>query len=38
MEFETRQELDDWLGIDPYVTGDVWQDITIQPIRLAITR
>ena len=38
MEFETRQELDEWIAVDPYVTGNVWQDISIQPIRLAITR
>ena len=38
LEFETRQELDDWLAGDPYVTGNVWQDIAIQPIKLAISR
>jgi len=38
MEFETRKELDDWVAVDPYVTGNVWQDISIQPIRLAIIR
>ena len=34
--FESRAELDAWLEIDPYVTGDVWRDITITPIRLAV--
>jgi uncharacterized protein YciI len=36
MEFASREELDAWIAVDPYVTGDVWQKITIQPIRLAI--
>ena len=34
--FESRAELDAWLERDPYVTGDVWRDITITPIRLAV--
>ena len=34
--FESRAELDAWLDRDPYVTGDVWRDITITPIRLAV--
>ena len=36
MEFDSRAELDAWLADDAYVTGNVWQDIDIQPIRLAI--
>ena len=35
VEFETRQALDEWLNQDPYVTGDVWRNITVAPIRLA---
>ncbi|MBI1301879.1 MAG: hypothetical protein GC137_09520 [Alphaproteobacteria bacterium] len=35
VEFENREELDEWLKNDPYVTGDVWQDIQILPFRLA---
>ena len=34
--FESRAELDAWLEREPYVTGDVWRDITITPIRLAV--
>ena len=34
--FESRAELDAWLERDPYVTGDVWRDITITPIRLTV--
>ncbi len=36
VEFDSREELDQWLANDPYVTGKVWQDITALPIRLAI--
>jgi uncharacterized protein YciI len=34
-QFATRAELDAWLRTDPYVTGDVWQDIQIMPYRVA---
>ena len=34
-EFETREELDHWLRTDPYVTGNVWQDIEVIPYRVA---
>ena len=36
VEFESREALDEWLANDPYVTEGVWQDITVQPIRLAV--
>lgn len=36
VEFDTKAELDQWLASDPYVTGNVWQDISVLPIRLAI--
>jgi len=36
VEFESRADLDNWLQQDPYVTGDVWRDITISPIRLTV--
>jgi uncharacterized protein YciI len=34
VEFESRQELDRWLKKDPYVTGGVWVEIDVKPIRL----
>jgi uncharacterized protein len=34
-QFATRAELDAWLRTDPYVTGNVWQDIEIMPYRVA---
>ncbi len=36
VEFDSKVELDLWLASDPYVTGNVWQDISVLPIRLAI--
>lgn len=35
VEFDTKAELDQWLASDPYVAGNVWQDINVLPIRLA---
>lgn len=29
VEFENRAELEEWLKVEPYVTGDVWKDIEI---------
>lgn len=37
VEFDSREALDEWIDQDPYVKGNVWQDITIVPIRLAVT-
>jgi uncharacterized protein YciI len=34
-QFATRAELDEWLRTDPYVTGNVWQDIQVMPYRVA---
>jgi uncharacterized protein len=34
-QFASRAELDEWLRTDPYVTGNVWQDIQIMPYRVA---
>ena len=36
VEFDSRAALNDWLERDPYVTGGVWLDITVTPIRLAV--
>ncbi len=36
VDFESREVLDTWLNNDPYITGNVWQDISVQPIRLAV--
>ncbi|HEY9712241.1 MAG TPA: YciI family protein [Chroococcales cyanobacterium] len=29
-DFASRQEVDEWLAQEPYVTGNVWQKIEIQ--------
>jgi uncharacterized protein YciI len=34
LDFQTRQELDAWLKIEPYVLGDVWRRIDAQPFRV----
>ncbi|WP_406291831.1 YciI family protein [Embleya sp. NBC_00896] len=31
LDFPTREELDAWLAIEPYMTGDVWQRLDISP-------
>ena len=33
LEFPSRAEVDAWLAADPYVTGQVWEHITIRPFR-----
>lgn len=34
LEYGSRSELDDWLEVEPYVTGDVWHSIEILPVRV----
>ena len=33
VEFASRAEVDTWLATDPYVTGQVWEHITVRPFR-----
>jgi uncharacterized protein len=35
MAFATKGDLDQWLATEPYVTGKVWQQIDVQPFRVA---
>lgn len=35
VEFESREACEEWLNSDPYVTGEVWDDIMIQPCKIA---
>ena len=37
LDFPDRAAFDKWLNNDPYVTGDVWRDITVHPFRVAPT-
>ncbi len=34
VDFPTREELDEWLKIEPYVTGDVWRQIEVRPCKV----
>jgi uncharacterized protein len=34
LEFPSRAELDEWLKTEPYVTGDVWREIDIHPVKV----
>lgn len=35
VEYTSREVLDQWLEVEPYVVGDVWQNIEIKPIKVA---
>jgi uncharacterized protein YciI len=35
VEYATREELDQWLEVEPYVVGKVWDKIEIEPCRVA---
>lgn len=35
VDYPSREELDNWLKVEPYVVGDVWQRIDIKPYRVA---
>ncbi len=35
VNYSTREELDAWLAIEPYVTGKVWERIEVVPCRVA---
>src|SRR2546430_16628202 len=34
LEYDSRAELDNWLEIEPYMTGKVWHNIQILPVRV----
>jgi len=33
VEFPSRTEVDAWLAADPYVTGQVWEHVTVRAFR-----
>lgn len=35
LDFETEEQLQDWLSWEPYVQGKVWEKIDIKPFRQA---
>jgi uncharacterized protein len=36
VDFPDRAAVDAWLEADPYVTGEVWQEIEVSPFRSAV--
>ena len=34
-DFPSREELDQWIKMDPYVTGNVWQKIDVHRAQVA---
>lgn len=35
VQFETEDELVQWMQKEPYITGDVWQSIEVKPFKIA---
>jgi uncharacterized protein len=36
LQFETQAEFDAWYVSEPYITGKVWENITMYPFKLAV--
>lgn len=36
VDFDDRAALDEWLRGEPYVTGDVWRDVSVRPFRITV--
>ncbi|MBM7614937.1 YciI family protein [Alkaliphilus hydrothermalis] len=34
VEFPSRKELDQWLKVEPYITGDVWRKVDVKPCKV----
>lgn len=34
VDFPSEKELEEWLDNEPYVTGEVWQEIQIIPVKV----
>ena len=35
VQFETKEQLQQWLDTEPYITGKVWEKIDIRPFKVA---
>lgn len=35
VDFESREAVEEYLSIEPYVKGNVWQEIEVKPCRVA---
>jgi uncharacterized protein YciI len=36
VDFPRREDVDDWLATDPYVTAGVWKEVEVHPYRAAV--
>ena len=36
MDFENRELFDEYLNTEPYYTERVWEDVTVEPMNVAI--
>lgn len=36
VKFETQAQFEDWYNNDPYITQNVWQNVTVHPFRTAM--
>jgi uncharacterized protein len=34
VDYPSRAELEQWLAVEPYMTGDVWRDMCVTPVRV----
>jgi len=34
VDFPSRERLEEWLAVEPYVTGKVWEHIEVEPCRV----
>lgn len=35
VDFPSREELDEWLSIEPYIKGNVWESVDVKPCKVA---
>jgi uncharacterized protein YciI len=35
VQFNTKDELQQWIDTEPYITGNVWKKIDIRPFKVA---
>ncbi len=36
VQFETENELNDWMKREPYIAGNVWKEIEVKPFLVAV--
>ncbi len=35
LQFETKEQLQQWLDTEPYITGKVWEKMDLRPFKVA---